>query len=705
MPTGWSRVRGRPRLGAALVVVTALLAAATAVSGYVRAEFTDKQEFAARTASALDDEDVRIVVAGQMVDGVAHVSSPDLLTVRPLLVRALGGLLDNQAFRRIVTAAVAARHARLTQGREGVVVTVARAGGQILEVVRALSPRAARALPDDLRPELLRLPPRNFELRVARVLSDLAGLWWPLLAATLAAAAACGLLAGWLRPALMCLGAAAALAGLLVAACVTVAGDIVVDHAAAAIDLDDLHERSALHALWLALFGDLRSTGLVVALGGAAVAVLALGLPFERWLEFGRSRGEVLARSPRPAPRLARAALLAGLGLGLVLAPAAVGRGVAVVVGLMLLLLGLASLGGRAQPAEGQPGTSAPLPRAVALAVAATVAATVVAGLLLLPAPGVDSSGAVAASARGCNGSRALCGRRLDEVVFPATHNSYAASAEPGWYFANQRHGIERQLADGIRGVLVDVHYGVRDTSSGRVRTDLAYEGSSRNKVIRELGPKAVRAAEAAAGRIGARNLAGPRGAYMCHTLCELGAEPLTGQLELVASFLAANRREVVIMFVEPYVGVAAIERGMRDAGLLNQAASLRRDEPLPTLGQLVRRNTRLVVFAEQDGGSRPWYLPGFSFVQDTPYDATSARGLSCRRLRGDPDSPLLLVNHWIASFPPSVTRNGRIGGRELRARLRRCRRERGLVTNLVAVDFYERSGVIEIARRLNAVR
>ena len=91
--------------------------------------------------------------------------------------------------------------------------------------------------------------------------------------------------------------------------------------------------------------------------------------------------------------------------------------------------------------------------------------------------------------------------------------------------------------------------------------------------------------------------------------------------------------------------------------------------------------------------------------MQDTPYDATSARGLSCRRLRGDPDSPLFLVNHWIASFPPSVTRNGRIGGRVLRARLRRCRRERGLVTNLVAVDFYERSGVIEIARRLNAVR
>ena len=58
-------------------------------------------------------------------------------------------------------------------------------------------------------------------------------------------------------------------------------------------------------------------------------------------------------------------------------------------------------------------------------------------------------------------------------MVFPATHNSFAAADEPGWFFANQRHGIERQLRDGIRGFLIDIHYGVRDPASGRVRTDL----------------------------------------------------------------------------------------------------------------------------------------------------------------------------------------------------------------------------------------
>src|SRR3977135_529737 len=95
-----------------------------------------------------------------------------------------------------------------------------------------------------------------------------------------------------------------------------------------------------------------------------------------------------------------------------------------------------------------------------------------------------------------CNGASALCDRRLDEVIFPGTHNSFAASDEPGWYFANQRYGISRQLDDGIRALLIDVHFGVHDPSSGRVRTDLRAEGSDRNKVAEFLPASALRLAD-----------------------------------------------------------------------------------------------------------------------------------------------------------------------------------------------------------------
>ena len=54
--------------------------------------------------------------------------------------------------------------------------------------------------------------------------------------------------------------------------------------------------------------------------------------------------------------------------------------------------------------------------------------------------------------------------------------------------------------------------------------------------------------------------------------------------------------------------------------------------------------------------------MPAFSFIQDTPLGATRPDQLSCKRYRGEADSPLLLINHWIPPFPPSPTLNAAIG-------------------------------------------
>jgi hypothetical protein len=325
--------------------------------------------------------------------------------------------------------------------------------------------------------------------------------------------------------------------------------------------------------------------------------------------------------------------------------------------------------------------------------------------VLALVLPGPSSEPLARADSAVCNGSADLCDRRLDEVVFPATHNSYAAADEPGWFFANQRFGIERQLEDGIRAFLIHIHIGAPDRQNGRVRTDFQAEGASRNKVAVALGPQALRTADRLVGRGGVGRPEGERRVYMCHTLCELGAEPLGEQFALYRAFLDANPREVLILFVEPYVPVEEIERALSDADLLDEAAEIQVGEPMPTLGDLIRARTRLVVLAERDGGARPWYLPGFDLVQDTPLGATRPAQFRCRRFRGEPGSPMLLLNHWIDTFPPSVSRNDRIGGAFLGRRAQRCGRVRRLVPNLLAVDFYERSDVVEVARRLNATR
>jgi hypothetical protein len=333
----------------------------------------------------------------------------------------------------------------------------------------------------------------------------------------------------------------------------------------------------------------------------------------------------------------------------------------------------------------------------LALALATLVAIAVVIVVLL------NRSGSGRRPIR-CDGAATLCDRRLDQVVFPGTHNSYAASDQAGWRFASQDRAIARQLGDGIRALLLDVHYGVRDSATGTVRTDLRAEGSDRNKVAEQLPPEALRAADRVAGRVGGASLSGTPEPYLCHTLCELGAEPLGQELGVIRRFLDRHRDEVLILIVEDYVPRATIDRAFEHAGLVGYAATLDRRRPLPTLHALITSGKRLIVFAEEKGGSPAWYMPAFSFIQDTPLGAVRASQLSCGHHRGGTDAPLLLINHWIPPFPPSPRANAAIGRpRFLRDRIDRCRRKRASAGAIVAVDFYDRTSVLAVARQLNA--
>jgi hypothetical protein len=301
-----------------------------------------------------------------------------------------------------------------------------------------------------------------------------------------------------------------------------------------------------------------------------------------------------------------------------------------------------------------------------------------------------------------CDGLESLCGKRLDQVVFPGTHNSYAAADEPGWHFASQRFGIGRQLDDGIRALLLDVHYGVK-APDGLVRTDFAAEGADANKVAEALPSGAVRVAERIAGPLGAGMPPGEPRLYLCHTLCELGAEPLDRELGTIAAFLESHPRTFLVLIVEDYVPAARIAAAFRAVGLARLAATLPRHGPQPTLGRLLGGGKRLVVFSEKRGGDPAWYMPAFSYIQDTPLGANRPDQLSCARFRGAADSPLLLINHWIPPFPPSPRLNAAIGNAVfLRHRVRRCMRDRGVEGAIVAVDFYERTAVVRVARELN---
>ena len=163
----------------------------------------------------------------------------------------------------------------------------------------------------------------------------------------------------------------------------------------------------------------------------------------------------------------------------------------------------------------------------------------------------------------------------------------------------------------------------------------------------------------------------------------------------------------MVILFIEPYVSPEDIEKVFARSGLERYVVTLDRNSPMPTLGELVRRNRRVIVFTEKDAdGTVPWYLDGFSFIQDTPLGATKASELSCKRERGDADSPWLMLNHWADLFPPRRSPNAPFQTRRaVISRAHECARRRGVPVSLIAVDHYDQGVLVEAVEELNGER
>ena len=317
-------------------------------------------------------------------------------------------------------------------------------------------------------------------------------------------------------------------------------------------------------------------------------------------------------------------------GILVVLNPQVALQVTAVVAGSYLVLLGTTEVLVVLQP-TGQTVQDARGARRRALASAAAAGALVLGALVLLTVTvtsGGPESGALAQTSSGkCNGSAALCESRVNEVAFAGTHNSFSAADSPGWFIANQRRTIDRQLRDGIRLFLIDPHWGVQ--SSGRaVRTDFAAEGRDRNRVAKALPPNVLKAAERLAGRLGAGERRKAGAVAVPHGLrarCDPHGRSARGDPALPRPNPWGGRDPLHRALRE----AARDRQGVRAGGAGPYVATLDRDEPLPTLGELVEVDRRVIVFTEKDAdGTVPWYLDGFSFVQDTPLGATRVKQL-----------------------------------------------------------------------------
>lgn len=255
---------------------------------------------------------------------------------------------------------------------------------------------------------------------------------------------------------------------------------------------------------------------------------------------------------------------------------------------------------------------------------------------------------------RACNGHPDYCDRSLDMLTFPGTHNSMSNS-DAGWIAPNQHHGITRQLQDGVRALMLDTQL---------------WEGS----------------------------------VWLCHEICELGAQPLDEGLTEIASFLDTHEQELLIVIFQDAIPSADTASALVDAGLGGRLLAYEPGMSWPTLGELLDSGSSLLVALESGAADQPGLIPAWSLFADTPYSFTSAGEFSCEENRGGPESPLFLMNHWIGDPLPDPDEAAIVNEAELlAARAEQCAWERGRVVNFIGVDFYDLGDLFEVSRSLNA--
>ncbi|KAI1318565.1 hypothetical protein EDD11_006255 [Mortierella claussenii] len=274
-----------------------------------------------------------------------------------------------------------------------------------------------------------------------------------------------------------------------------------------------------------------------------------------------------------------------------------------------------------------------------------------------------------------CNGYAALCAKTYDQVSYATTHNAYAYTPA-GALALNQHNDIPTQLADGIRGLMLDA-YNTPNNST----TDIE----------------------------------------LCHTSCSglLDAGPLSKVLAQIKTFMDTNPNEVITIFWENAANLppARFQTVYQAAGLSKYLYTQTTGTTTwPTLAEMISSGKRLVNYVDSGAdASVPWLMNEYDFIFETPYHIPKGSEYPCTvdRPKGE-RKQMYVLNHFISGSInidgvsadiPQPDAAATTNGNDLTTHVNSCQSTFSQIPSFVAVDFYEEGSVLPTVAQINGLQ
>ena len=277
-----------------------------------------------------------------------------------------------------------------------------------------------------------------------------------------------------------------------------------------------------------------------------------------------------------------------------------------------------------------------------------------------------------------CNGYESLCDKSIQDVAFASSHNSMS-NAIDGWFPPDNIYGLTKQLQDGVRALVIDVH-------------PYRYD------------------------------------AYLCHAHCIMGAKLLFEGLMEVRDFLDENPNEIILFVIENYVPDTKLAEVIQNTGLAQNAYIHDAEKGWPTLREMINSHQNLVfsvdtnISEEQFSHRYPdypifesdnhpstapeWIYSNGDLYHLTTWDVPTPEAFNCEadKVAQNPEK-LYLLNHFLLAPFTQRHISERVNYNPfLRDRAMRCLNETGRIPNVISLTFYSLSDLFSVIDELNGV-